>query len=185
MSLRDEDAPEEWFVDMTERIEPSSKLSDPVVIGIVAVPHGIRGTLRVKPVGSGLHIRKGESPVVGDRRRLILGARQTPKGFLIDFEGIESREDADPMRGTELFLDRSELDETDEGEFYVSDLVGLAAFDASGEKVGTIAETFETAAREILVIHSGDEEIFVPFTMEHVPDLDIEAGRITVAPPEE
>ncbi|CAN5580335.1 MAG: ribosome maturation factor RimM [Actinomycetota bacterium] len=170
---------------MTDRNELSSELSDPVVIGVISTPHGVRGTLRVKPVGSGLHLRKGESPVVGDRRRTILGARQTPKGFLVDFEGISSREEADAMRGAELFLDRDELDEPDEGEFYVSDLVGLEALDESGEKVGTVAETFETAAHEILVIREDGEEIYVPFTMEHVPEINLEAGRITIAQPEE
>jgi len=170
---------------MTDRNELSSELSDPVVIGVISTPHGVRGTLRVKPVGSGLHLRKGESPVVGDRRRTILGARRTPKGFLVDFEGISSREEADAMRGAELFLDRDELDEPDEGEFYVSDLVGLEALDESGEKVGTVAETFETAAHEILVIREDGEEIYVPFTMEHVPEINLEAGRITIAQPEE
>lgn len=171
---------------MTKNSEPSSKLSDPVVIGTITAPHGVRGILRVKPVGSGRHLRKDASPLVGGGRRLILEARQTPKGFLVEFEGISSREDADAMRGVELFLDRSELDEPEEGEVYVADLIGLDAFDDdSGEKLGTVAETFETAAHEILVIRSGDEEIYVPFTMEHVPELDIEAGRIIVAPPEE
>jgi 16S rRNA processing protein RimM len=89
------------------------------------------------------------------------------------------------MRGAELFLDRDELDEPDEGEFYVSDLVGLEALDESGEKVGTVAETFETAAHEILVIREDGEEIYVPFTMEHVPEINLEAGRITIAQPEE
>ncbi len=171
---------------MTDRAEPSSKLADPIVVGVVATPHGTRGTLRVKPIGSGHHLREGIAPLVGDRRRRILKSRQTPKGFLIDFEGVGSRKEADAMRGTELLLDRDELDEPEEGEVYVADLIGLDAFDDdSGEKLGTVAETFETAAHEILVIRSGDEEIYVPFTMEHVPELDIEAGRIIVAPPEE
>lgn len=172
---------------MTDRIETSPELSDPVVIGVVSTHHGVRGTLRVKPVGSGVHLRKGESPVVGDGgRRTILGARQTPKGFLVDFEGIASREEADPMRGVELLLDRSELDDPEEGEIYVADLIGLEAFDhESGEKLGIVAETFETAAHEILVIRSDGEETYVPFTMEHVPEVNLEAGRITIAPPEE
>jgi 16S rRNA processing protein RimM len=170
---------------MSENPGAFRELSDPVVIGTIATPHGVRGTLRVRPVGSGRHLRKGASPLVGDGRRRILNVRQTPKGFLIDFEGIGGREEADSMRGTELLLDRSELDEPEDGEVYVADLIGLEAFDEAGEKVGTVAETFETAAHEVLVIRSGDEETYVPFTMEHVPEVDIEAGRIIVAPPEE
>lgn len=161
------------------------RLRDPVVIGTITTPHGVRGTLRVKPAGAGTHIREGTSPFAGDRRLRILKSRETPKGFLVDFEGVESREKADSMRGCELFLDRSELDEPEDGEVYVADLIGLEAFDGSGEKLGTVRETFETAAHEVLVIRAADEEIYVPFTMEHVPDVDVKAGRIIVAPPEE
>lgn len=168
---------------MTDNNEASPKIPDPVLIGVVTTHHGVRGTLRVKPIGSGLHLHEGVSPLVGNERRRILNSRPTPKGFLVDFEGVGSREDADAMRGMELFLDRSELDEPEEGEFYVSDLAGLEAFDEAGEKVGAVKETFETAAHEVLVIAAGDEELYVPFTMEHVPEVEIEAGRIVVAPP--
>lgn len=169
--------------------EAFRELSDPVLIGVITTPHGVRGTLRVKPTGSGQHLRKDLRPFVGRERRRILKSRPTPKGFLIDLEGVGSRKEADSLRGTELFLDRGELDPPEEGEFYVSDLVGMTAFDVSGERVGSVAETFETAAHEILVIRAegGDDggELYVPFTMEHVLELDIEAGRIIVAPPEE
>lgn len=170
---------------MTGGTEIPERLFDPVVIGVVTIPHGVRGTLRVKPVGSGRHLREGMLPLVGDERRKILTSRPTPKGFLIDLEGIGSREEANSMRGAELFLDRSELEATEEGEFYVSDLVGLTAFDGSGKEIGPVTETFETAAHEVLIIRTGDEELYVPFTLEHVPEVDIENERIVVAPPEE
>jgi 16S rRNA processing protein RimM len=102
-------------------------LSDPVVIGVVVAPHGVRGTLRVRALGPGRHLREGTEPVVAGMRRRISAARQTPKGFLLDLEGVESRADAKPLGGEQLLLDREELDAPEEGEFYVADLVGLAA----------------------------------------------------------
>ena len=49
-------------------------------------------------------------------------------------------------------------------------------------------ETFETSAHEILVIRKKEEpalpEHYVPFTVEHVPELDLAAGRVVVRPPE-
>lgn len=161
-------------------------LPDAVVIGTVAAPHGVRGTLRVRPVGSGRHLREGVAPVVGRRRRLILGSRATPKGFLVDLEGVEDRTGADALRGEELLLDRSELDAPEEGEFYVADLVGLEAFDETGGRVGLVEETFETAAHEVLVVRREDaDDVYVPFTFEHVPRVDPDSGRITVRLPEE
>ena len=98
-----------------------------MAIGVVVAPHGVRGTLRVRALGSGSHLREGKEPVVAGVRRRISAARQTPKGFLLDLEGVESRTDASSLRGEQLLLDRGELDAPEEGEFYVADLIGLTA----------------------------------------------------------
>jgi 16S rRNA processing protein RimM len=162
------------------------ELSDPVVIGVVVAPHGVRGTLRVRALGAGKHLRKGKEPVVVGVRRRISAVRQTPKGFLLDLEGIESRAGARSLKGQEIVLDRAELDAPEEGEFYVADLVGLTAVDDAGEIVGTVDDTFETAAHEVLVVREEEDrqELYLPFTLEHVPEVDLEAGRILIRPPE-
>ncbi len=159
-------------------------LRNPVVIGVISAPHGVRGTLRVKSLGAGRHLRRGVEPVVEGERRRILAARETPKGFLIDLEGIEDRDLAGSLRGSELLLGREELDAPDEGEFYVGDLVGLEAYDEAGARVGSVADILETPAHEVLVVQGYDEEIYVPFIFEHVPKVDLEGGRIVVRPPE-
>lgn len=159
---------------------------DPVAIGIVVAGHGVRGTLRVRPIGDGRHLRKGVEPVVVGARRRISAVRLTPKGFLVDVEGVESRAEANVLKGQELLLDRDELDEPEEGEFYVADLVGLAVSNDAGEIFGTVEDTFETAAHEVLVVREvdGDQSLYVPFTLEHVPGLDLDAGRVVIRPPE-
>jgi len=165
-------------------VEPS----DPVVIGLVVAPHGRRGTLRVRATGSGNHLREGIEPFVAGRRRRISGVRATPKGFLVDLEGVGHRSEADNLRGEGIVLDRRELDTPEKDEFYVNDLIGLTAVGEAGEVLGTVEETFETPAHEVLVIRKeGDEDVpvhYVPFTHEHVPNLDLIARRLTVCPPE-
>jgi len=161
------------------------ELQDPVSIGRINAPHGVRGTLKVKPLGSGRHLRVGVVPVVGGERREILSSRETPKGFLLDLEGVPDRAAAGLLRGEELLLDRGELDEPEEDEFYVSDLVGLEAYDEGGAGLGTVTGTFSTPAHEVLVVGGGDEKRYVPFTLEHVPEVDTEAGRVVVVVPGE
>jgi 16S rRNA processing protein RimM len=160
--------------------------SDPVVIGVVVAPHGVRGTVRVRASGSGRHLREGVEPVVAGARKRISRVRETPKGFLLDLDGVQDRPGAASLRGAELVLDRSELDAPGEGEFYVGDLVGLTAVSDTGEIVGTVGETFETGAHEVLVIHrESGGLVYLPFTLEHVPEVDLEAARLIVRPPEE
>lgn len=165
-------------------------MTDPVVIGVIKTPHGVRGTVRVQPTGSGRHLREGMDPHVEGKRYRILSSRPTPKGFLVDLEGIGSRAQAGALRGKELVLDRSALDPLEDEEFYVTDLIGLSAQDSGGREIGEVIETFETAAHEMVVIRPSDasraaQDIYVPFTHEHVPELELKSGRIVVRPPEE
>jgi 16S rRNA processing protein RimM len=162
------------------------RTSEPVVIGVVTGTHGVRGTLRVRPTGSGRHLREGAKPLVAGHRMRILRARSTPRGFLVDLEGVENRSAAAALGGAELVLDRSELDTPEEGEFYVADLVGLDAISDDGEVVGRVEETLETPAHEILVIRAqdGSGQTYVPFTLEHVPEVDLERRRVLIRPPE-
>jgi 16S rRNA processing protein RimM len=161
-------------------------LSDPVAIGVVVTPHGVRGTLRVRALGPGKHLREGKEPLVQGVRRRISSARQTPKGFLLDLEGVESRTAAQRLKGEQLLLDRGELDATEEGEFYVADLIGLTAVSDAGEVLGKVTDTFETAAHEVLVVREerAGQELYLPFTLEHVPRVDLQTGRIVARPPE-
>ena len=157
---------------------------DPVTIGTVVGTHGVRGTVRVRPTGTGDHLREGLAPFVAGVRRPIKAARQTPKGFLLDLKGVDDRRVAAALRGEVLVLDRAELDPPEPDEFYVGDLVGLAAVDDADERVGEVAETFETPAHEVLVVRTGTGDLLVPFTMEHVPEVNLTSGRVRVRPPE-
>jgi 16S rRNA processing protein RimM len=172
-------------VSSKSRKELASALADPVVIGSIASPHGVRGTLRVKATGSGRHLREGVAPVVDGDRRRILKARETPKGFLVDLEGVHDRDAACGLRGTEMLLDRGELDAPEQGEFYVGDLVGLDAYDGSGTRMGEVLDLYATPAHDVLVVRDQDgEEHYVPFTHEHVPEVTPEAGRVVINLPE-
>jgi 16S rRNA processing protein RimM len=160
------------------------RLSNAVAIGVVVGPHGVRGTLRVRSFGSGRHLREGMEPIVAGARRRISASRETPKGFLVDLEGVGSREFARSLKGEELLVGREDLDPPQEGEYYVADLVGLTATNDSGEVVGEVSDSFETAAHEVLVVRRGTDDVYVPFTLEHVPDVDLESGRVVIRPPE-
>lgn len=157
---------------------------DPVTIGTVVGTHGVRGTVRVRPTGTGEHLREGIIPSIAGTPRSIKAVRITPKGFLLDLEGVDDRRAAAALRGEALLLDRAELDAPEEDEFYVGDLVGLAALDEAGERLGEVAETFETAAHEVLVVRTPAGDVLVPFTLEHVPGVDLESGCVTLRPPE-
>lgn len=161
------------------------KLTDPVIVGFIGAPHGVRGTVRVKAAGTGQHLRKDMAPLLNGARKRILNVHQTPKGYLVDLEGVNDRSQAAALGGEELLLDRSELDDLEEGEFYVGDLIGMTAADESGTSLGVVEEVIENPAHEILLIRNENEELYLPFTLEHVPRVDLKLRTLTVAPPVE
>lgn len=161
------------------------ELQDPIVIGIIGAPHGVRGTLRVRATSDGRHLRQGVEPLIGGERRRILHVQQTAKEFLVELEGVESREQAQALQQSDMLLDRDELDEPGDEEFYVGDLMGLTALDEERRVIGEITDTFPTPAHEILVVKSGEQELLVPFTEEYVPEVRLDEGRLLVRPPEE
>lgn len=149
------------------------------MIGIAGTPHGISGTLRVKVTGSGVHLREGVEPTISGVRRRIRRVRETPKDFLVDLEGVETREAAEGLRGAELLLESSVLDPLDTDEFYIHSLLGLEVAGEDGESLGQVADVIENPAHEILVIKNGTEYL-VPFVSEQVLEVDIDGGRMVV-----
>ncbi len=100
--------------------------------------------------------------------------------------GIGDRTAAEALRGLRLYVPRAVLPETEEDEFYHSDLLGLRAEYGDGSAAGTVRAVIPVGATEVLEIDPGPgtETLLVPFTKEAVPEIDLAGGRIVVAPPE-
>jgi len=98
---------------------------------------------------------------------------------------ITDRDAAARLTRTELFIDRDRLPPAEEDEFYLADLVGLAAVDPSGTMLGTVQTVHDYGAGASLEIFGEGRPLLVPFTKEAVPVVDISAGRVVIQPPAE
>ena len=89
---------------------------------------------------------------------------------------VADRAAAETLTNTRLYIERAQLPEPEEDEFYLADLVGLTAVDAAGAVLGTVGR-----ARLRRRCQPGDRArqcppLLVPFTRACVPDVDIAAG---------
>jgi len=81
-------------------------------------------------------------------------------------------------------VDRSELPNADDDEFYHADLIGLTAVRKDGSAFGTVRALHDFGAGEMIEFDLAEGgNVLLPFTHDVVPDVDIAAAQIVVNPP--
>lgn len=155
-----------------------------IELGKISKAHGIRGevVLVTHDPESDL-LEELETIWVGGVQRRIVEARGTTRGWLVLFEGVGTRNDAELLRGQLVEVDRAALALDDE-DILLSDLVGCKVQTLDGSPWGTIHEVTNGAMQDLLVIHDGELERLLPLVDEFVKHIDVAAGVVTVDPPE-
>ncbi|HVE49890.1 MAG TPA: ribosome maturation factor RimM [Casimicrobiaceae bacterium] len=102
-------------------------------------------------------------------------------GVIAKFEGIETREEAARLRGSEIAVPREALPQIDEDEVYLADLVGLDVVNQRGDALGSVASVSDSAAQALLrVVSTQGRELLIPVAPAIVGEVDLEARRIVV-----
>jgi 16S rRNA processing protein RimM len=100
---------------------------------------------------------------------------------------IATREQAQALRGLRLYIERADLPDPGEDEFYIADLVGLAVLSPEGEALGAVKAVHNFGAGDLLEIMpmDGAPTWLAPFTLAVVPQVRLIQGEIVVARPPE
>jgi 16S rRNA processing protein RimM len=160
-----------------------------VVLGAVIGAHGLKGEVKVKTFTHSPETLGAYGPLHTEdgRRFTITHARANkPDEAIVRFAEIADRNAAESLKGTELFVSRSALPAVKDEEFYHADLIGLRAEDGEGRMLGTVSAIHNFGAGDVIEIKRDDgDTVMLPFTREVVPVIEIEAGRVIIAAPEE
>jgi 16S rRNA processing protein RimM len=158
-----------------------------VLLGRIARAHGSRGEVAIVPYTARPQDIAAYGPLSGadGARFTITHVRSTGRGVLARLAGVDDRTAAEALRGVELYVDRDRLPVAAEGEFYHTDLIGLAVVDTRGQHHGEVLAVCNFGAGDLLEIgHSGSgDSAFVPFTEANVPQVDLALGRLIIALP--
>jgi 16S rRNA processing protein RimM len=153
-------------------------------VGYVARAHGVRGELRVQP-----HAPESETLLeveriwIGDDEHVVTAARPVPGAVLLTIEGLDDRDRAEALKGRPVSVLRADVP-LEPGEYLVGDLVGCQVFDQAGATLGAITSILH-GAQDILVIHDATHERMLPLVPQIVVEVDVEARRVVVDPPED
>lgn len=168
-----------------------------VLLGRVIGVHGVRGWIKVhsdtQPRENILNYRTWWFKDKDDWREVkVVDVQHTPKNVLALIEGVQDRDVAEKLRGTEIAIPRSQLPATEADEFYWMDLVGCDVFGADGTRFGVVVRLFETGANDVLVVRDerpvsdgetrpNGPEILVPWVRpDYIKEIDTEARKIVV-----
>jgi len=160
-------------------------------IGRCVKPHGIKGEIGVKPITDfperffeteAVFAHKNQDPV---KPLIVEAVRPHSGGFLLKFKGVDSKSQAEKLRGLFLAVTEDELVVLEEDEFWHWELEGMAAVDPEGRAVGELIQVVESPAHDLYMIRTPQgEEHLIPAVREFVPEIDREKNQITVVLPE-
>jgi 16S rRNA processing protein RimM len=163
---------------------------DRICIGAIAGAFGVSGEVRLKSFCSDPPDIASYGPLFsedGTRQFRVTLTKPVTGGFGARIIGVTTREAAEALRGTSLFVDRNRLPSLPDDEFYHADLIGLEVLDTGGDTVGKVLAIHNHGAGDIIEISSARHKsaLLLPFTKAIVPNVDLSAGRLIVDLPEE
>ena len=154
--------------------------------GAIVRPHGIAGEVIVDAkddlagrFAAGTSVRlttRAGAPSV----REIATARVHQDRLIVLFAGAASREDAEHLRSSTVWMDRDTIGPLEEGRWFIQDILGIDVYTDEGEHLGTVVEVMGTPSNDVYVVSKEGKEILLPATSGVVRKVDLESGRMLV-----
>ena len=160
-------------------MEPPNRICVARIRGAV----GVRGEVRLATFVERLESLSAYGELesgCGTRRFAVRAIRPVKGGAVARLEGIRTRNEAEVLKGLQLYVPRNRLPEPGKDEHYHADLIGMLSVDLDGNAIGRVQGVHNFGAGDVLEIlpDGRDSTEFVPFTREAVPR--IEPGRIVL-----
>ena len=157
-----------------------------LLIGRVSAVFGVQGQVKVRAVTDKPdHLRRHiRTLYLGDAHRpysLTKVFEHKPGLLIMTLGGITTRDAAEELVGSELFIRENEAAPLEQDEYYIHELYGLHVFTEDGAELGTVREVLETGANEVLVVaRRGQSDALLPMIRDVVQRIDIPNKRVVV-----
>jgi 16S rRNA processing protein RimM len=162
-----------------------------IQLGVIGRAHGVRGLVKITSHTADPADLTAYGPLSDVEGRLLTlrwkadGVAEVTRHIDGVPVKVADRAAAEKLTNTKLFVDRSALPAADDNEYYLADLIGLTAVDPAGRALGTVSVVHDYGAGASLEVTGSGPPLIVPFTAACVPIVDIAAGQLVVALPDE
>jgi 16S rRNA processing protein RimM len=172
---------------MEQRSTSKSISSDDPIVGVVGAPHGVRGEVKVHPrTDVADRFRKGSRLLCDGIGELVVASVRGADVPIVRFDGLNTRNDAERIRGRNLRVTRAEARRAAKNAYLWADLLGLRAETPDGTALGVVSEVLRAGETDVLVVRAegSREELMLPAIASVVREVDIAGGRVVVVPQE-
>ena len=161
-------------------------MEDYLRIGVLSSPHGVRGVISIYPTTDDInrfdYLENAFLKIKNEMKPVhITGCKYKKNMPVLKFEEYDNINDIEPLKGTEIYVDRDNMVPLEEGEYFLSDVIG---FDVISEekKIGIIKDYIENEADQIIFVVSCDDgtEKMIPDFPEFINEVDLENGKMYV-----
>ena len=155
-------------------------------VGIISSTHGVRGEVKVFPTTDDVQrfkkLKKVYLDTKGERRLLeIEGVKFFKQLAILKFKGIDTLNDVEAYRGSELYVERKDGVPLRKDEYYVADLIGMKVFTEDGVRFGSLKDVMETGANDVYIVDSEEHvEVLIPAIKACIRDVDVEGQKMVV-----
>ena len=146
----------------------------PITLAVIIGAHGVMGEVRLKLFADGVESVKAHSSF--NDGKLTLKSIRAGHNIIARFAEITDRNAAEAARGTELTVPRESLPPLTEGEYYHTDIIGLACVSTSGDDLGRCVAIENFGAGDVIEIERPSAKKF----MIPVSAVTFEGGLIRV-----
>lgn len=148
-----------------------------ILLAVIAQAHGIRGDVKVKTFTQDPANIVAYGPLHDEQGReysLKLIRVSSGDSLIASIKGVSDRNQAEALRGTKLYIERSQLPDLIEEEFYHSDLIGLEVQDLEGQDIGRVSAVSNYGAGDFLEIIDSNYHLYtISFTRQAVPIVQL------------
>lgn len=151
-------------------------------IGKIASAHSIRGEVKLIPYTDDIeNLCLAPYVLLEGEQVEIEAARLHKNSVLLKLKGIDDRNAAEALKNKELCLPRELASPLQEGEYYVSDLLGLKLIDEKNHRTGTLTDVIPMAGKDVFTFQLESGETLMVVSLEdYIETIDIEKGEIVM-----
>ncbi|MEA2641771.1 MAG: rRNA processing protein RimM [Chloroflexota bacterium] len=156
------------------------RMADPqtfLAVARITSAHGVKGEVRCEVITDfperfkttrQLFAGEQHAPIELERARL------DKRHAILKLAGVESRDEAERLRGQTLYVDEADAVKLPSGTYFWHDIVGLTVKTSAGEALGIVSEILPTGSNDVYVVRSGRRDLLIPAIKDVVREIDLD-----------